>query len=444
MSFRSPTSLLRQLLASLVLAVVLPAQQAERNYSPTDDTSEGLPKYKTAMDAKNYAEANAILDGLMAKVPADSYDAALIHQYRLQIYLQQGDFAKAIEPMEKSLQLSESHNPTYFEERTTRDLYFFLVQIHFQEANNQSKNLTLSAAHMDKAQKAMERWLQITPETNADAQLLYSQLLISRAMINPEKPDLALVRKALEQIERGLLLTARPRDTFWILKLVCLQQLDRNAEAAELLELLVKQKPETSTYWQQLAAIYLSLQKEVRAIVTIERAQSHGFMNAPKDHYNLVGIYFNIQQYEKASELLEAGLKNGTIESDPKNWELLALSYQQLQRPLKGIEALKAGTKAFPKSGQLEYQIAVQYTQLDKHEEALTHLQSAIAKGNLTKPYQAYLALAYAAYSLRKYDIALEAATKATEFPEGAKDGGNMKKALEDILKDRETKKNTP
>ena len=73
---------------------------------------------------------------------------------------------------------------------------------------------------------------------------------------------------------------------------------------------------------------------------------------------------------------------------------------------------------------------------------AQNHIQTAIAKGNLTKPYQAYLSLAYTAYSLQKYDIALGAARKATEFPEGAKDGQNMAKALEDLIRDREAKKN--
>ena len=442
MSFLSSFTRLRLLAATLVLAVTLPAQQVERSYSPSDETAEGLIKYKTAMDAKNYAEAHAILDGLAAKVPADGYDAALIHQYRLQIHLQTGEFSKAIEPMERSLQLSESKNPTFFEERVTRELYYYLVQLHFQEANN-TKNVTLAAAHMDKATKFMESWVRITPQTHSDAQMLYSQLLLSRALLIPEKPDLSMIKRAMEQVDIGLLLTTRPRDTFYILKLVCLQQLDRNAEAAELLELLVKIKPDSSTYWSQLAGLYLNVSQELRAIVTIERAQAHGFMNTPKDHFNLVGIYFNIGQYEKAAELLETGLKNGTIDSDIKNWELLALCYQQLQRPLKGIEALKRGTAAFPQSGQLEFLIAQSYTAIDKPELALGHIQAAITKGNLTRPYQAYLSLAYTAYSLKKYEVALEAARKATEFPEGAKDGETMKKALEDIIKDRETKKNS-
>ncbi|HEY8993796.1 MAG TPA: hypothetical protein VIM71_03865 [Lacunisphaera sp.] len=440
-SLTSPLRWICASTAAAILAVAMTAQQPQREYSLLDDTSENLPKFKTALDAKNYPEALNVINSLIAKVPADGYDMAYLLQLKMQVFLQQGDFAKSIEPMERSLALSEAKTPTYFDERITRELYYYLVQLYFQEAA-QTKNASLAASLFDKAEKSMEHWLKLTPQTNADAQLIYSQLLYSKALLNPEKPDQALIKRALEQVEIGLHLATRPKDTFYILKLVCLQQLDRNAESAELLELLVHQKPNSATYWQQLAAMYLNLSQETRAIVTIERAQANGFMNTPKDQFNLVGIYFNIAQYEKAAELLENGLKSGQIENDSKHWELLALSYQQLQRPLKGIEALKEGAKAFPDSGQLEFLIAQAYTSLDKPELALPHIQDAIKKGNLAKPHQAQLALAYTAYSLKKYDIALQAARKASEYPEGAKDGQNMVKALEGLIADRETKKN--
>ncbi len=447
------------LVTALALVITLPAQQAPRDYQPSDASAEALPKYKEAMDAKppNYPAAHAILDTLLAKVPADSYDAALVHQYRLQIFLQQGEYAKAIEPMERSLALSEAHDPGYFDERVTRELYYFLVQLHFQEGA-QTKNTTLAASHFDKAEKAMEHWLKISKPTqiNADARLIYAQLLFSRGMLNPDKPDAATLNRALMQVDIGLQLAIRPKDTFYVLKLVGLNQLDRYVESAELLETLVKLKPDNGPYWQQLAAIYLTLaakseeakdfqmarEYNIRSIITIERAQANGFMNAKKDNYNLIGIYFNIAQYEKAAELLAAGLKTNSIEVDPKNWELLALSYQQLQRPLKGIDALKDGAKAFPKSGHLEFLIAQAYTSIDKPEESLKHIQIAITKGNLAKPYQAYLSLAYTAYSLQQYEIALAAARKAAEFPEGVKDGQVMVKALEGLISDREAKKN--
>src|ERR1019366_3549793 len=95
-------------------------------------------------------------------------------------------------------------------------------------------------------------------------------------------------------------------------------------------------------YWQQLEGLYLNLagtaEKDeakmkkyyTQAINVVERAQAHGFMTTPKDNYNLVTIYYTVGQFGKATDLLYKGLKNGTIDSDIKNWELLASSYQQI------------------------------------------------------------------------------------------------------------------
>ncbi|HRG54565.1 MAG TPA: hypothetical protein PLG56_00875, partial [Lacunisphaera sp.] len=88
---RSPRSLppapslrsLVALLSVLSLAVTLSAQRPARDYSLSDSTSEVLPKFKVAADAKNYDGALAILDAQIAKVPADSYDAATLYQIKV-------------------------------------------------------------------------------------------------------------------------------------------------------------------------------------------------------------------------------------------------------------------------------------------------------------------------------------------------------------------------
>lgn len=446
------TRLGRACVIAVLLAAGLNAQQ-QRDYSFSDATSDALPKFKAATEAKDYAGALSVLEGILAKVPADSYDAAYAYQWISQVHIQKGEYSKALEPIERSLQLSESKNPTYFDERQTKEIYFFLLQLYFQEAV-QTKNATLAQVYFDKADKAMQNWRRLAKESNADAQLIYSQLLVTRAM-STSTPDKAMLNQAIKEIDAGLLLSTRPRDTFYVLKLVCLQQLDRTDESAELLELLVKQKPENSSYWSQLFGTYVNMagsvdSKEaalaktyfVRAIVTMERAQAHGQLTSPRDYQNLISIHFNIGQYEKCAELLESCIKNNTIESDQKNWELLALAYQQLDRPLKGIDALKRASEVFPKSGQIEFLIAQAYNSIEKPEEALPHIQAAISKGGLTKPHQAYLSLAFTGYTLKKYDLALEAARKATEYPEGVRDGENMARALEEIIREREAKKN--
>jgi tetratricopeptide (TPR) repeat protein len=435
-------SLLAAAGATLLLALTALADPPVRDYAPSDATGEVLPKYKAAVEAKNYDAAIAILDDQLTKVPADSYDAALLYQIKTQTLLQKGDFNAVIDPLEKGLALSDSKTPTYYEERATRDLVFFLAQLYLQEAV-QTKDKARAMVMFDKADRTMARWLKITPKTTAEAELIYSQLLYNRAVLNPEHADPVLLQRALDQVDIGLHLSTHPKDTFYVLKLVCLQQLNRNPEATEILELLVKQKPDSATYWQQLAALYLGAGNDIRAILSIERAQSHGLMNTPKDNFNLIGIYFNLGQYEKASELLENGLKHGTIENEQKNWELLALTYQQLERPFKGIETLKEAAKFFPKSGQLEYLIGQAYYAVGKPEDALPHLQAAVAKGGLTKPHQVFNFMAYIAYELKKFDIALEAAQNAVATPEGSKDvqTKNLLKGIQDIIKEREAKK---
>ena len=439
----TPVRSILALLGASLLVVTLPAQTPPvRDYSPTDSTAELMPKYREAIDAKpaNYTAALAILDAQLAKVPADSYDAALIYQIKTQALLQKGDFSAAVEPLEKGLALSDSKTPTYYEERATRELVYFLSSLYLQEAL-QSKNPKIAASLYEKADKAMARWIKLTPKRTPEAQLIYAQLLYNWATQNPE-PDQNILKRALEQTEIGLHLSSHPKDILYVFKMACLQQLGRNEEVTDVLELLIKIKPDTNNYWSQLAALYLQSEQPLRAVLTIERAQARGLMQTTKDNYNLIGIYFNMGQYERASELLDAGLKSGHVENDIKNWELLALAYQQLERPFKSIEALKDATKAFPKAGQLEFSIGQAYNTLGNSEQALVHLQAAIKKGDLTKPHQVYGYLAYVAYELKKYDVALDAAKHAAAYPEGAKEGKNMMKAIEDVIKDREAKKN--
>jgi tetratricopeptide (TPR) repeat protein len=418
------------------------AQQPPPDYQLTDGTSEVLSgAYKTAAEAKNYDGALAALNGQIAKVTdPTSFDMAVLLQIKAQTLLQKSAFSEAIEPLEKALALSDAKTPSYFGERVTQEFLYFLAQLQFQEATN-SKNPAVTAASYEKAERYMNRWAANAKKPNPDTLLFYASLLYNRATQNPDKPDDAAIKKALGVVDGALRMSTRPKDNLYVLKLVCLQHLGRNAEATELLELLVKQKPDNRTYWQQLAALYLGQGQDVRAILAFERAQANGFMNAPKDNFNLVGIHFNIGQYERAAELLEKGLRNGSIDNEEKNWELLAYSYQQLNRDFKAIDTLKEATKVFPKSGQLEYLIAQNYYGTrEVRGVAPAPPGSSIAKGGGNKPHQTYLFLAFIAYELKKFDVALDAAERATQVPEGKAEGERMKQAIQDILRERESK----
>jgi tetratricopeptide (TPR) repeat protein len=269
-------------------------------------------------------------------------------------------------------------------------------------------------------------------------------------VLNPNAVDLKLIKQCQTEIEGSLLNIIHPRETFYVLLLAAYQQEGNFARAAEVFEHLVKLYPTKKEYWVQLLPIYNNLAADkdegrareynLRAIITIERAQALGFMRTPRDNYSLVGLYFNAGQFGKATELLYSGLKSGAIENIQANWELLAYSYQQVDKPFQAIEVLKDAAQHFPKSGQLDYQAATIYYSLDKPQEAYRGLVSAVAKGHLDKPFAVYNFQAYVDYELTKFDEALVAVNRALASP-GAEHESQLprlKQAIEDAIKERE------
>ena len=96
---------------------------------------------------------------------------------------------------------------------------------------------------------------------------------------------------------------ASPREASYVMVLAIQQQLGQREAAADTLELLVKAHPGKALYWQQLAGTYLSLaadsadsaeaaasattcRPQLRALLTLERAQALGHLTSAVDQAN--------------------------------------------------------------------------------------------------------------------------------------------------------------
>jgi len=440
-------------LAFLCAACVGPVLRAADEHAQLDPaTSETLSKVKDMTDTKNWDAAIGMLLTLQANVGPTSYDYAIVTEVIAKLYMQKGDYTKALATMEATVRLSDSYD--YLEAKETEELVYYLALMYNQEAAN-LKSIAMQGQYLSKSTDYARRWLDHNDKGPQDPQtvevrLFYCNVLYNRAVLNPTTVDLRMMKECQAAIQEALLTINHPRETFYVLLLAAYQQEGNFARAAEILELLVKQYPTKKDYWAQLVPIYLNLGFDkneekardfnIRAIVTMERAQALGFMRTPKDNYTLVGLYFNVGQFGKATELLYTGLKRGTIESEQANWELLAYSYQQVDKPFQAIEVLKEAGAHFPKTGQLDYQIAQIYYSLDKPKEAYDSLVASVAKDHLEKAYMVYNFLAYVSYELTKFDEALVAVNKAIASPgsEHETQLPRLKQAIEDALVERE------
>jgi hypothetical protein len=441
------------LAAALATPAVLTAQDAPAHHLEEKIATE-LQKLQPLVDAKNWDGSLALIQTLKNSAKPESYDLAFLLDIEAKIQLQKGDYAKVPGPWEQALRLHDKFK--FFQPNAVQDIYYYLAQIYYQEATA-TKNTAAQKQSFAKAQSYLERWFANNTKPDYDpaiqeAAIFHASLLYNQAASDQENVDKELLKRAEAEVHRGLRLTTRPKDTLYILLLAINQTLNNYEKLAEILELLVKQYPAKKDYWSQLAGVYLTLANQqnvspatareynIRAIISIERAQALGFMKTPKDNYTLVGVYFNVGQFGRATELLHAGLRDGSIENDQKNWELLAYSYQQVDRPLQAIDALREGAKNFPKSGQLDYQIAQVAYSLNRPEDAYKALQAAIDKGGLEKPGAVYGFLAYVAWELGKLQEAAEAVDKALASEDASRDQQlpRLKTAIEEAIREKE------
>jgi tetratricopeptide (TPR) repeat protein len=415
----------------------------------SEATSDKLQDLKGLEDANKMDEALALVDSLLATAAPNSYDQALLSRIKATYLFRKNDpgsrFA-AIEPLQTALNLSETYG--FFEAKDAQLLRFYIANLCYERGAS-SKDTAAQLADYKIARAMMERWIEVAktdptarpslaPASDSleNAEIFEAQLLYTMAEMDPKHVDLELIKSSLAETEEGLRAAAIPNENLYVLKLATLQQTGDYADAADVLELILKDKPDNKAYWQQLSAFYATLagdaEKEkdsqkafeynLRAIITIERAHKYGAMNKPEDNFELFSLYFNIGQYQQGAELLENGLRDGSIKGSQKNWALLADAYRQLHKDLKAVDILHEAAQLFPENGQFNFDAAQIFYGMDKTADALADIQACASKGGGDQPAQAWLFYAYLAIELQKFELAGQAVESAAKCPHSASD----------------------
>lgn len=452
-----PTS--RFLRAVLLAAALLPAPALLRAATElpkkeiTEKTSGSLAELRALTEAKDYARSLELLDRLLAAAPAGSYDIYVLSQVKAQVLMTQDRLDDAILPLETALALAEG-NPAFLDPSTRLEQLYFLAQLHYQKGAAE-KTPAAQRAGYQRALGYLGRWFNHAARPNVQTRLFAASVHYNLATLAPGEPDKTALRAALEHCEQAMLLTARPASQLRLLLVACHLQLGQNAAAAEHLEILADQDPKSASTWSQLQALYLNLAADakapeeaavhnLRALLALQRAQSHGLLLSPKDNYTTVAILFNLRQFDRAAELLEKGLADGGLESTQRNWELLASAYQQSDQEPKALDAYTRAVARFPAQADLEFSFAQILYASGKTDDAYARAKSAAAKPGLAKPGQTRLYLAFLAYELQRIDEAktwIDQARASGEVAPASLDP--LARAVADAVKAREALKNS-
>ena len=313
----------------------------------------------------NYPELIKKVDSLIQTLKLTGYDFAYINQLKANLYIKSGQNLMAIKPIEDSLV------GDYFPKEALNGMNLALAQLYMQDAGttaddkHREKRLAQTRARLDQWFATNKEPLLGAPEMPAysDALSLYANCLYF----------LKEYKASYEQSKKLVRLSVEPNDQAWILLFAAQQESGDNAAAAETFELFVQKFPKKKDIWLQLTQAYLSSDQPLRAILTYQRAQSNGFMNSPSDYMNIFGLYYRLEEYSRAAELLEGWIKTGKVEDTEDNWDLVGACFSNLRREDR-VRAVFEGARKRFKTGNLDFQLA-QFLWYDgKYKEGLEAL----------------------------------------------------------------------
>jgi tetratricopeptide (TPR) repeat protein len=460
----------RSLLGAVILAAAaigvfaIPARADDQPATPTlgEKTSEAFTRIAPLWEAKNW---DGVIDELNALIPTldpNGYDMAFVQFTLAKMLIEKDKLADAAQPLETALRIVDQH-PEYVGNgpplgHDDVNQMSFLLGIVYEQQASDSKDLASKQEFFKKAVVYLKRYMNAPGvKLNPEVQYSYASLLFQSAIADPKHIDLDAMHDAKAQIHKGLIMSAKPREEFYELFVAALQTDNDLAEAAKYTEILVKEYPQKKDYWTTLWAFYTNLaggEKDearakiyyARAINTFERARALGFLNTPKDNYNLITLYYNAGQFRRATELLDAGLKDGSVPDDIKNWNLLAYAYQQINDYGGAIRTYQAAEERYPDDGEIDVNMSQIHSQLENDQAAYDDLSRAVGKPHLERAFEVYRSMAYFAFLLgednndpKMFDAALKALNTAAEkFPEEAaksKDWKQLHETTEDTIK---------
>ena len=235
-----------------------------------------------------------------------------------------GDTKGAITLQKQSIDLNTLPNDDYF------PMLYALAQMYVAD-----ENYTQALATLD-------QWMQQSGKTSADAYALKGNVLYRLE----KYPD------AVAAIQKAKSISEQPKPAWDQILIASYFAMDKYDEAAKVAEAALAKDPNNAKLLMNVVQIYINAQEYDKALPLLERARENGQIADETTYVNMAKLYFNIAvsgkdthtNALKAAQVVEDGMAKGIIKPDKDNYKLLGDAY------LLGGETGKANA-AYKKGG---------------------------------------------------------------------------------------------
>jgi tetratricopeptide (TPR) repeat protein len=357
---------LRAVAVSLVVGLALGAGSAAAERKKDDEKEQGtglgkvvaekLLRANELLQDEKYDDALKIVDQLAKRRRLKPPEVAQIHRFRGYIYVNKGMTEQAAVELQTSLDAKGLDRNA--EQITT----YSLAQLYTQ------------LGQYDRALALIETWFQSAESPKPDAYYLKAMILVQQDRF---EAALAPAKTAIE-------MSPKPRESWLQLLAAIYIQLKDYPNVAATLERLVAMAPGNKKYWVQLAAVQHHLERDAKALATLELADTAELLKDDKEFRQLARLLFLREMPFQCAKAVEEGISAGAVKPDADSYRLMANCYIASRETERALEPLaKAGELS--DGGEMYMLLAQIHLQRERYQPALESLEKALAKA---KPEQ--------------------------------------------------------
>jgi tetratricopeptide (TPR) repeat protein len=344
---------------------------------------------------EHYDEAYAKLIKMSAR-SSDKYQKAVVNQALAQVEWSRSNYEPALAYFEKAVALDALPDLTHF------SLMYQIAQLYYMQER------------FDEALDKLALWMCKVPEEKITA-----DSFVLKASIYAQKQDW---KNVILAIDEAISLSDEPKENWYQLKLASHFELEQFPKAAQTLEVMIQSWPDVKNYWIQLSQIYYKLKMEDKALSVLALAYRRNMLEKQTDIMFLSSMYSNNDVPYKGAAVLQKGMEDGIVESNTRNWAIVADGWYAAEEMDKALAAYEKAGEASD-DGELDLRRSYILVDMERWSEASEAIQAALDKGgfNDRKTGEAYVLQGMSEFNLGNYNKASTAWGRASKYPKAKK-----------------------
>ena len=319
----------------------------------------------------------------------NSYETAQMWSFYAFVYFVQDNYREAIRAYEMVLQQPDL--PLGMETTTM----YSLCTLYFQQERYEDSLATL------------DRWFAIAEDPGPDPYVLRAQIFYSLQRYGEGIGPIATAIRLNRELER------EPQERWYQLLNVFYFELEEYPSVIEVLRTMIELWPKRE-YFVQLSAMYGQQGDDNAQLALYQVAHEAGWLTRSNELIQMAQLLLQADVPVQAAKIMQAGLEDGTIESNERNWRLLAQSWQLAQEDRRAVPALIRAA-GLAEGGTIDISLAQAYQNLYDWENCVEAARDGIQKDDLRREDQAYTILGVCLFEQKEYNAARIAFEEAAE-----------------------------